>query len=417
MAGDMSDKPRQILFFSHYFPPEGNAPASRVHEMAKRWVRCGHRVTVITCAPNQPNGVVYDGYRNRISQRETIDGIDVIRVWTYLAANKGTIKRIMNYVSFMISATARSLFTRRPDIIIATSPQFFCGWAGVLCKWLRWRPFILEIRDIWPESIVTVGAINKGRLIRLLEWLEIRMYRAATRIVAVGEGYARQIADKSIPREKIDVVNNGVDREFYQPRDPDPHLIEKYHLQGKFVCAYIGTIGMACGLRTALDAAELLKQRQRNDVAIMLVGDGAVREELAEEARQRGLDNVIFTGRQDKSLMPAFLSIAGASLVHLRRSELFRSVLPSKIFEAAAMARPIILGVEGEAAQLVDKAGGGICIEPENAEQLVDAILRLADDPQLRQQLGQSGHDYIVEHFDRDKLANDYLEVINKVIG
>lgn len=401
----------KILFFSHYFPPEGNAPSSRVHALCKRWAAAGHDVTVVTCAPNVPAGKVYEGYKNKFTQRETIDGIDVIRVWTYLAPNAGTMKRIANFVSYMVMATLRSLALPRPDVILATSPQFFAGWAGVWAKRLRRAPLILEIRDIWPESIVAVGAMKKSRLIRLLEWLELRMYAAADHIVTVGDGYRRELIGKGVTAENISVITNGVDEVFY-PREADAALKTKHSLQGKFICSYIGTIGMACGLEVVLQAGELLKQRGREDVQFLLVGDGAVREDLAKQAADRGLSNVLFVGRQPKDLMPNYLSISDCCLVHLRRKDLFKTVLPSKIFEASAMERPIVLGVEGDAAELVKASGGGLCIEPDNAEQLVDAVLRLADDATLREQLGCDGRAYITRHYDRGILAARYLEIV-----
>ncbi len=407
----------RILFLSHYFPPEGNAPASRVHALCKRWVRAGHDVTVVTCVPNVPAGRVYAGYRNKLWQRETIDGIEVVRVWTYLAPNKGTVRRIANYVSYMVSATLRCVCLKRPDVVIATSPQFFCGWAGVLVSRLKRRPLILEIRDIWPESISAVGAMRRGRLIRFLEWLELKLYAAATHIVTVGQGYRQQLIKKNIASDAISVVTNGVDRDVFSPRPPDTQLVTQYHLSGKFICSYIGTIGMACGLEVILRAGQLMKQRGRNDIRFLLVGDGAVRETLQDQAQQMGLDNVVFVGRQDKGLMPAFLSISGCCLVHLRGTDLFKTVLPSKIFEAAAMARPIVLGVQGEAAQLVQRSGGGVCIEPENATQLADAVLQLADDPALAEQLGQAGHDFMTQHHDRERLAAHYLAIVERISG
>ena len=407
----------RILFLTHYFPPEGNAPASRVHEMCKRWVRDGHEVQVITCAPNHPDGVVYEGYRNRFIQRELTDGIEVTRVWTYLAANQGTYGRIASYISYMLSSTLAALFAKRFDIVIATSPQFFCGWAGVLVRAFRRRPFILEIRDIWPESIVAVGAMSNRRVLRMLEKLELWMYAAATHIVTVGDGYRRQLLAKHVTDDRLSVITNGVDRDRFVPQPPDLALKAKHGLGDAFVCAYVGTIGMASGLEVVLEAGKRLQAKGRLDIRFLLVGEGAVRKDLQMQARSAGLDNVIFTGRQPKELMPAFLSIADACLVHLRKTDLFASVLPSKIFEAAAMARPIVLGVEGDAADLVQQAGAGMCIEPENVEQLIETVEALADDPSRGVAMGQAGHDYVTTHYDRDILARRYLDVIEDVLA
>lgn len=402
----------RILFFSHYFPPEGNAPASRTYENCKRWVRQGYKVTVITCTPNVPDGIVYDGYKNKLYQSESIDGVRVIRVWTYIAANKGTFRRIINYLSYMFSAVFVSLFLKRPNLIIATSPQFFCGWAGVIVSQLRRIPFILEIRDIWPESIVAVGALGDKRLLRVLEWLELKMYMAAKHIVTVGEGYKQKLIEKGIQANAISVIANGFDSEIFHTRQPDEKIRKHYNLNHEFICSYIGTIGMACGLDVVLRAAKLLKNKQRNDIKFLLIGSGAVKTQLQQQALEENLDNIVFVGRQDKQLIPGFLSITDVCLVHLKKTELFKTVLPSKIFESSAMAKPIILGLDGFAAEFVKQANAGICIEPENAEQLAQAVENLADDPQLCQSLGQAGRKYVMKHHNRDNLVNEYLDII-----
>jgi hypothetical protein len=407
----------KILFFSHYFPPEGNAPASRTYEHCVRWAKAGHQVTVITCVPNVPDGVPYEGYRNRWrSQRETIDGVDVIRVWTYLAPNAGFLKRIFNYVSYMLSAFWTGLFVSRPDVVIATSPQFFCGWAGVLTQFFKRTPFILEIRDIWPESITAVGAMRKSVLTRLLEWLEKRMYRAADHIVAVGVGYRNNVASKVNVEDRISVIYNGVDGANFSPVSLDEPFLARYGMQGRFVCSYVGTIGMAHGLETVLDAAEILKQANETGIGFLLVGDGATRKDLERQCQERELEGwVRFTGRLDKSEMPKVLASSDALLVHLRACELFSTVIPSKIFEAMAMERPIIMGVRGESAEIVRRSGAGIEMEPSNPQDLVACVRRLRDDSELYQRLSDSGRDFVLNQFSRDRLANDFLELIERV--
>jgi colanic acid biosynthesis glycosyl transferase WcaI len=401
-----------ILFFSHYFPPEGNAPATRTYENCRQWVRQGHNVTVITCAPNVPAGEVYDGYKNRLFQQEMMDGIEVVRIWTYIAPNKGTVRRIINYLSYLVSGVFFSLFMKRPDVIIATSPQFFCGWAGVIASRARNVPLILEIRDIWPESITAVKAIKNKSLLRFLEWLEIKMYSAAQHIVTVGDGYKKKLLGKNVPAEKISVIPNGIDPDVFRPREPDKTIKARYGLENKFVCSYIGTIGMACGLEIVLQAAEILKKSGLNNIVFLLVGDGASKKELKQQAKSKKLDNVIFAGRQDRKLIPAYLSVSDVCLVHLKKTELFETVLPSKIFEAASMAKPIILGVEGSAADLVKNIGAGICIEPENANQLTEAVKNLASSPLRCEKLGQSGCNYVSRYHNRNMLAREYLDII-----
>jgi len=407
----------RILFLTHYFFPEGNAPASRVHQLTRRWVAAGHDVTVITGVPNIPDGVVYDGYQNRLLQREEIDGVDVRRVWTYMAANKGTLLRILNYVSFMLTGTILGLFVKRPDVVIATSPQFFCGWAGVFVSKLRRRPFVLEIRDLWPESIQAVGAIQNPFLLRCLEWLELRMYAAADWVVTVGEGYQQKLLERGVPGERMSIIPNGVDRGSFSERVGPGSVRDEFGLGDRFVCAYVGTLGMGSGLHVVLRAARRLKQAGRDDIRLLLVGDGSIREELEASARAEGLDCLVFSGRLAKRRMPEVLAAVDACLVHLRKTDLFKTVLPSKIFEACAMRRPIVLGVEGCAAELVEGAGAGICIEPENEQELLDAVTRLADDPELRKRLGDAGYDRIALHYDIDALGKTYAELLAKLTG
>jgi glycosyltransferase involved in cell wall biosynthesis len=408
-------RPKRILFFSHYFPPEGNAPASRVHALCKRWARKGWEVTVVTCNPNVPSGRVYEGYRNRLSQSERIDGIRVVRVWTFITANEGVTLRSVSFLSYMFMATLRALFLARPDVIVATSPQFFCGWAGVLTKWLRRRPLVLEIRDLWPESIKAVQAINRHLLYSWLEWLELRMYAAADLIVTVGTGYRNQLLVRNVPARKLHVITNGVDKDLFEPLEGDPEQRKRLGLEGKFVCSYVGTIGMACGLDVLIRAGELLRSRGRDDVTFLLVGDGAVRAELETEARNRNLSNVVFLGRQPKSEIPGLIALSDCCLVHLRGAALFQTVLPSKIFEALAMRRPLIVGVAGHAARIAERSGGGICIEPENERQLVAAVEALQSDPARARALADAGHDYVCEHYDRDRLADQYLQLLESL--
>ena len=406
----------QILVFSHYYYPEGNAPASRMSAMCSHWASQGHDVEVITCAPNVPNGVVYEGYKNRLMRTETLRGVRVTRVWTYLSANKGTLRRIINYVSYMVMAVIASWFRRRPDIIVATSPQFFCGWAGLLSARMRLRrvPFVLEIRDMWPDSIVAVGAMKNKRVLAVLYRLERWLYAGADHIVTVGEGYWEDLVDKGVPRSKLSIIPNGVDRDIFWPREGTDTLA-RFGIRDRFTCAYVGTIGMASGLDVVIEAAERLRDLGRGDIAFLLVGDGAERGRLEQTASDRQLDNLVFTGRLPKEQMPEVLAATDVCLVHLRKVDLFKRVMPSKIFEMAAMEKPIILGVEGHAAALLQTANAGVCIEPESAEELVRAVCSLASDSARCEEYGRLGHDYVIEHYDRSVLADEYLDILGNL--
>lgn len=410
----------KILFLSHYYFPEGNAPATRVCALAERWVKAGHEVTVVTCAPNVPDGKVYDGYANKWCVREEVNGVHVVRVWTYLAANKGAVRRMLNFATYFLSAVWRSLREPRPDVVIATSPQIFCGYAGVWVKRLRRIPLVIEIRDIWPESMGAVGAHIPRPAYRVLEWIERAMYRTADRIVTVGEGYAVKLEEKGVARERMSVIMNGTDLEVFSPRPRDKALLEKFGLADRFVVSYIGTVGMACGLDTMLASAAKLKARgdatvaaDGRRIAFAVVGDGAVRADLEREAKERGLDNVVFTGRQPKSSMAAWVSSSDVNLVHLRKSDLFTTVMPSKIFESAGCARPMIIGVDGFARKLVTDAEAGISMEPGSADDLVSAVLSLSADPALCERLGQNARKNIALVHNRDAQAKNYLGILD----
>jgi glycosyltransferase involved in cell wall biosynthesis len=408
-----------IVFFTHYFPPEGNAPASRTFEHCARWVKDGQRITVVTGVPNVPNGIVYPGYRNRLwPQREQVEGIDVLRVWTYVAPNAGGLKRILNYLSYFISATiAYFILCRRPKLIMATSPQFFCGWTGVVCAVLTWNRFLLEIRDIWPESITTVGAMKKGIAIRFLEVLEKWMYQSASWIVAVGEGYKQKIIARApTTTSRISVITNGVDLEQFRPEEKDPDFQARWGLNGKFVCAYVGTIGMAHGLDIVLRAASLAKARQGSSIKYLLVGDGAEKSRLQALSQAQGLsDWIVFTGRLPKGEMSQVLSNSDCLLVHLKKSELFESVIPSKIFEAMAVGKPILMAVRGEAAEIVQASGSGLDLQPESEQELDAAVQRLSSDRCFYQSLCDKGRLFVEEHYSRDVLADRYLKLIRQL--
>ncbi len=399
-----------ILFLTHYFPPEVNAPATRTFEHARTWVSDGHVVTVLTNVPNHPGGRIYPGFRNRWRQRERRDGIEVVRMLTWAAPNAGFLKRIANYVFYMLMAIVTAPAVKKPDVVISTSPQFFCGLAGYFVSRMKRVPWILEIRDLWPESIIAVGAMRKSLAIRLLEKIETFAYRKADHIVSVTDSFVEHIAGRGVPHERISVIKNGVDLDFYDPARRAPELAEELGLGGRFVAAYVGTHGMAHGLETVLDAAELLREAPR--IAFLLVGDGAERQRLLQMRDQRGLSNVVMLGQQPKERMPDIWAITDASLVLLRDQPVFRTVIPSKIFESMAMARPIVLGVRGEVEGIIRSAGAGLCIQPENATELADAVRKLAYNPELCETLGRSGRRYVELHFNRRELARRFEALI-----
>jgi glycosyltransferase involved in cell wall biosynthesis len=400
----------RILFLSHYFPPEVNAPATRTYEHCKKWVEMGHEVTVVSCVPHHPMGKAYPGYKNKLIHIDYKDGIKTIKILTYITANKGFVKRILNYIFYMVMAILVSPFLSKTDVVISTSPQFFNGLAGYFVSRIKRAPWLLEIRDLWPESIVAVGAIKNQRVIALLEAIERFVYRKADHIIPVTNAFKTHIVKQGGNADKITVIRNGVDLSFFSESPPDIDYAQSIGVDGKFVASYVGTHGMAHGLNTIIEAAELL--RDREDIVFLMAGDGAERVRLEGEIKQRQLNNIVMLGQLPKTDMPRLWSISGASLVLLRKLDLFLTVIPSKIFESMAMKKPIILGVGGESKDIIEQAGSGITIEPENAAELAAAIARLAGSPELCAQLGEKGCQHVKEHFDRGVLASQFEVVL-----
>ena len=370
-----------ILFLTDNFPPEVNAPASRTFEHCREWVRSGQQVTVITCAPNFPKGRIYDGYRNRLWQIEEMDGIRVIRVWSYMTANEGFAKRILDYQSFMASATIAALFILRVDLVIGTSPQFFTVCAAWAVGALKRIPFVFELRDIWPESIKAVGAMQDSTMIRLLERIEMFLYRHADRIVTVTRAFRENLIRRGVDGGKIATVTNGVDMVSFRPKPKDEALLKELCLEGKFVCGYVGTHGLAHHLETILDAAErLAADGLGGRFHFILLGDGARKQALQAEAQRRGLANVTFVDTVPKADVARYWSVLDVSIIHLRKTELFTTVIPSKLFECMGMALPVLHGVAGESAEIVRSDDVGVVFEPENSQQLVAEIQSLESD-------------------------------------
>ena len=271
------------------------------------------------------------------------------------------------------------LFEPKPDVIAATSPQFFATVSGWLLAGRRRVPFVFELGDLWPASISAVGAINGSLLLHPIEKLELHLYRRAEVVVALTAAFKDNLTARGIPKEKIAVIPNGVDTWRYGPRDRDKDMAREWGLEDKFVVGYVGTHGMAHALTSVLDAAELLKHR--DDVRFLLAGAGAERDALIADAGRRGLETVIFMPAQPKEAMPRVWSLCNAALVHLKDDPLFAGVIPSKIFEAMACGLPVLLAApEGEASRIIAKTGSGLHLPPEDPAALADAVAGLADD-------------------------------------
>ncbi|MGO9084604.1 MAG: glycosyltransferase family 4 protein [Candidatus Sulfotelmatobacter sp.] len=461
----------KILYVSQYFPPEMGAPAARAAELARHWAEAGHEVSVLTGFPNHPTGVVPEEWRPRLRRliyhericqerapdlrprtsdfgpqtsdlgRQTSDRkpqpltpevrgpqsgvrVDVFRTWLWPLPNRKAHERMRNYASFCISAAVRGLTLPRPDVIIATSPQLLVAVAGWWLSFARQGagqiPFVFEVRDLWPESLAAVGMGNEDSLLhRALGAIAGFLYKRADRIVVVTPAFREHLIERwRVPAEKIAVVENGVETDLFAPlpQAANDELRKELGAEGKFLVCYAGTMGMAHGLETLLDAASQL-QRQNPDVRFLLVGEGAEKERIKALAHARGLANVRFLDQQPHERIPAFISASDACLVLLKKTEVFKTVIPTKMLEFMSSARPVILAVEGQARQIIEEAGAGIAVEPENAAALAQAIRQLAANRELGAALGRKGREYIVRHLSRGRTAEKYIEVLRSVVN
>lgn len=399
--------PFRILFITDNYPPEVNAPATRTYEHAKRWVEKKANVTVITCAPNFPEGKVISGYKNKIYQVEMKDGISVVRVWSYMTANKGFLLRVMDYISFAFSSFWAGLF-KPCDVIVATSPQFFTTFPAYFLSIVKRKPWFFEVRDLWPESIRAVGVMKKGVVIlKIFEKIELFLYKKASRVIVVTEAFKKSLIKRGIPREKIDVIPNGCNSQLFFPRKTEKDLKNNLGLEGKIVLGYIGTHGMAHGLDFIINC---FKKLDLYKYSLLLVGDGAEKKSLLNLVEKEKINGVHFLPPISKTEVPRYMSICDICIVPLIKSSTFRKVIPSKIFEIAAMEKPILLGVDGQARQIIEEYRCGIFFEPENEQSFLDGIGRIQK-VRIRSEL-KSGCKKLVNDYDRSILADRMLEIL-----
>jgi colanic acid biosynthesis glycosyl transferase WcaI len=397
------------------------APAARAVELARHWSRLGHDVIILTGFPNHPTGFVPPEWRPRLRRtvyRETVDGVKVVRTWLLPYPNRKAYERMLNYSSFCVSGALRGLEIARPDVVIATSPQLLVGLSG--CWIAHWKrvPFVFEVRDLWPESLAAVGVGQENSMLhRVLGAIAGFLYRHSQKIVVVTPAFKEHLIRQwRVPADKIAVVENGVETDLFSPENADVDLRRELGIVERFVICYIGTMGLAHGLDTMIAAAKQLQQT-RPEVAFLLVGEGADKERIRALARDEKLENLRFVDQQPRERIPAFINASDACLVLLKKTELFKTVIPTKMLEFLSCAKPVILGVEGQALQLLESAHGGIAIEPENPDALVAAIEDLMSSPMRCEEMGRSGRDYIVGQCSRQSTAETYLQVLRQVVA
>ena len=410
----------KILYVSQYFAPEMGAPAARAAELSRHWARMGHDVTVLTGFPNHPTGVVPAEWRERLRQlrwSEMVDGVRVERTWLWPLPNRKAHERIRNYASFCLSAAYSGMNLARPDMVIATSPQLLCALAGWWIAWWKCAPFVFEVRDLWPESLAAVGAGGEGTpLHRTLSAIAGFLYERADRIVVVTPAFKEHLIEHwSVPAEKIAVVENGVETDLFRPDAGAAAVRGRFGFEHRFVICYIGTMGMAHGLETLIAAAEEL-QTALPEALFVLIGEGAEKQTIVELAKSRRLTNIKFLDQQPREKIPAFVSAADLCVVMLKRNDLFKTVIPTKLLEYMACARPVVVAVDGQSRELVEEARAGVFVPPEDSHALAQTICELAGNAARRNSMGANGREYIVARLSRERTAQEYVTVLEELV-
>jgi colanic acid biosynthesis glycosyl transferase WcaI len=400
----------RIIYLSQYFPPEAGATQTRAYEMAKTWVRLGHQVTMLTEFPNHPAGIIPAEYKGKFYERASLDGIEVIRVWVKASPLKNFKNRILFYLTYMINAIIGGVLLVRGkyDLIYASSPPLFVGGAALVLQFMKRIPLIFEVRDLWPESAVALGELSNHSVISLATRFEEACYRKAVQVVVVTGGIYNRLIQRAISKEKLCLVPNGANIEmFTYTRAGRERIRHELGLENKFIAIYAGIHGLAQGLETLFDAACLLQPYQ--DIHILLVGDGPKKSELLSLASKYNLPNLTMLPEKPREQIPDYLSAADVSLIPLKKAEIFKSALPSKIFDAWACERPVLISINGEARQIVESVGGGTYIPPEDADKMAEALILLWETPSEREIMGQRGLVYTRQHHSRAALAEKLI--------
>ena len=407
----------RVLYLSQYFPPEVGATQTRAYEMARNLVRLGHQVTMIAEIPNHPTGIIPPEYRGKLVERVDLDGIDVIRIWVKTSPTKNTSTRMAFYLSYMFNAVLAGLLLARGryDAVYATSPPLFVACAGWALSRLRRLPFVFEVRDLWPAVAVSLGELSNPRIIRMAERVERFLYRRAAAIVAVTRGFCEHIQKCGVPPEKITWIPNGTIPELFDPARGDDGLRIKLGLSGKFIVTFAGLHGLAQGLPAVLKAARHL--RDTPEIVFLFVGEGPVKSELIAIKEREELDNVLFLPEVPRDAVVPYLNMSDLLLVPLKDDKIFETFIPSKLFDFMACARPIILSVPGEAKEILDEAGAGVFVPPEDGQRLAAVVLELWQDPARLEQFGHQGREYVIQHFSRKAQAEQLAELLRKLLN
>jgi glycosyltransferase involved in cell wall biosynthesis len=402
----------RVLLLTQYFIPEVTAARARLHAFATGLAERGHDVDVVCEVPNHPSGVIREGFRGRLLVRRRLDGFRANYVWVRARPEKTFVNRILFYGSYAASATAAGLALPRPDVVLASSPPLPAGAAAALVAAGRRAPFVLDVRDLWPEAAVILGELNNERAIRLAERLERTLYRRAAAITTVTRPFAREIADRVADPAKIELIPNGTTRTWLAAGEAEVDRSELGLPDDGFIWLYAGNLGIAQGLEAAIDAAAALGDEFR----LVLVGDGPERAALKRRADELPDGSVVFTGLVEPELAARYMRAADALLVSLDAQPALEKFVPSKLFDCCAVGRPVVLAARGEAPRLAGEADAALTVPPADVDALVHAIGRLRDEPETADRLAAAGRRFAASYL-RENQVDALEQVLIRVAG
>lgn len=402
----------RVLYVSQYFVSADQAGGVRHWQHTRALARAGHHVSVVTTYVTHKERTIPERYRGRKVVREwDRDGLEVWRTYSTPGYGRDLRSRVSSYGTFALWSAVAGMRAARPDVILASSPSLPSAAAAAVIAKLRRARFVLEVRDLWPDSAIEMGLVSDRRTIAVARWMERFCYRSADRIIALTEGIRDGMIALGVPPEKIELITNGVDLEIGEDPQPvdDPRIPDD-----AVVAMYVGAHGTYSSLGTLLDAAERL--RDTPQARIVLVGSGDQKEGLVADAARRGLDNVVFVDPVPKREVPSWLARADICILPYQDRLLFAGALPNKIFDYLGAARPIIASApRGEVTAVVEAAGCGLCTPPEDGAALADAIRSLAADRDERAAMGARGREYALSHYDRRALAERFVATVESV--
>ncbi len=404
----------KILYITQYFYPEIGATTNRALANVRNFAENGHDVTVLTEMPNHPRGIIFEDYKRKLFIKEKMENFHIHRVWVYTNPKKSSITRLFFYGSFMLLGTLHTVFNwKNFDLVYVTSPPLFVGKIGLWLKKIYPNiKFVFEVRDLWPDAAIEMGELNNPKIIHFSHKLEKALYNNSNLIIAVTQRFKQRIIKKGIPKEKIKVIRNGSDLS-YQKINPQPELLSKYKKSYNFLVVYAGNLGLAQNLKTILQAAKKLEMEK---IGFLFLGSGPEKQKLLDHKKREKINNVHFVGEIPKVEVNKYFSIADCGVIPLRNIKVFETTIPSKLFDYMSASLPILLGVKGEAKEILQEAEAGISFEPDSAEDLTEKILVLKNNPEQMEKYQNNGRKFVSKNFNRNKLATQLLSILEILV-